>query len=115
MNKVKDFFQNLGTKGKIVMTSGAALVGSALPTVTAFAAEGDNLPSIGGPIVSEEGGGTMWEKIATGVTNFNTDVLKPVTTVCTENELVIAFLSATFITLGVRILSRVVRAFGRGR
>lgn len=62
-----------------------------------------------------EGGATMWETITSGVTSFTTGVLTPITTVCTSNPIALAFLSVTFVGLGVRILRRVIGAFGRGR
>lgn len=35
--------------------------------------------------------------------------------VCVNNEICIAFLTVTFMTLGVRMVGRIIRAFGRGR
>lgn len=76
-----------------------------------FAAE------IGGGIlvVPEEGGVNMWKTITDGVGSFTEGVLAPVTEVCTSNPIALAFLSVTFVNLGVRILRRVIGAFGRGR
>lgn len=62
-----------------------------------------------------EGGADMWETITNGVSSFVSGVLTPVTTVCTTNPIALAFLSATFVSLGVRVLRRVIGAFGRGR
>lgn len=62
-----------------------------------------------------EGGANMWETITSGVSSFVSGVLTPVTTVCTTNPIALAFLSVTFVGLGVRILRRVIGAFGRGR
>lgn len=62
-----------------------------------------------------EGGATMWDTISDGAAEFISGVLTPVTTVCTTNPIALAFLSVTFVTLGVRILRRVIGAFGRGR
>lgn len=66
-------------------------------------------------VVPEEGGEGMWETITSGVSSFITGVLTPVTEFCSTNSIVLALLSATFITLGVRIVRRVIGAFGRGR
>lgn len=60
-------------------------------------------------------GSSMWETITNGVSSFTTGVLAPVTDVCTSNPIALAFLSVTFAGLGVRILRRVIGAFGRGR
>lgn len=61
------------------------------------------------------GGVSMWTTITEGVGKFVEGVLKPVTEVCTTNEIALAFLSVTFAGLGVRMLRRVIGAFGRGR
>lgn len=58
---------------------------------------------------------SMWTTITEGVGKFVSGVLQPVTTVCTTNEIALAFLSVTFAGLGVRLLRRVINAFGRGR
>ncbi len=67
------------------------------------------------PTVPTEGGGSMWETIGDGVTQFTTGVLTPVTTVVSSNPIALAFLSVTFVLAGVRVLKRVINAFGRGR
>lgn len=59
--------------------------------------------------------GGVWETIIDGVSKFVSGVLAPVTNVCTTNPIALLFLSATFVTLGVRVLRRVISAFGRGR
>lgn len=64
---------------------------------------------------ASSGGADMWTTIGSGVTSFTTGVLTPVTNVCTTNPIALAFLSVTFVSLGVRILRRVIGAFGRGR
>ncbi len=62
-----------------------------------------------------EGGANMWTTITTGVGQFITGVLTPVATFCTQSEVPLAFLSVTFLGLGVRMLRRTIGAFGRGR
>lgn len=113
--KIKDFLARAGTKGKIAVSSGVALATATLPGVTAYASAG-----IGGDITPPaltEGGGSsdMWETIGNGASSFVTNVLTPVGTFCTSNEICLAFLSVTFVGLGVRLLRRAIGAFGRGR
>ncbi len=69
----------------------------------------------GGTPALPEGGGSMWETITTGVSSFVSGVLTPVATFCTQSEVPLAFLSVTFLGLGVRMLRRTIGAFGRGR
>ncbi len=73
------------------------------------------MPEGGGILELPEGGSNMWKTITDGVTSFVSGVLTPVTEVCTSNPIALAFLSVTFVGLGVRILRRVIGAFGRGR
>ena len=68
-----------------------------------------------GGTVAVEGGGSMWEKITSGVGNFISGVVTPVATEVSQNEIALAFLAVTFTTLGVRMLRRIISAFGRGR
>lgn len=78
----------------------------------------NSVSSVGDIILPEqtvEGGVGMWSTITSGVGSFIEGVLTPVTTVCTTNTIALAFLSATFVGLGVRVLRRVIGAFGRGR
>lgn len=116
INKFKGFLARAGTKGKIAVSSSAALGAAALPAVTAFA---DDLPGLGGditqPALPGGGGVSMWETIGDGASSFITKVLTPVGTFCTSNEICLAFLSVTFIGLGIRLIRRAVGAFGRGR
>lgn len=110
MNKIKGFLARAGTKGKIAISSVVVLGAASLPAVTAFADEGDQLElPVGG------GESSMWETIGNGVGSFVTNVLTPVGTFCTSNEICLAFLSVTFVGLGVRMIRRVIGAFGRGR
>lgn len=67
------------------------------------------------PALPTEGGGTMWDTITSGVGSFVSGVLTPVANFCTQSEVPLAFLSVTFVCLGVRVLRRTIGAFGRGR
>ena len=109
MNKLKGFLARAGTKGKIALSSAVAVGTAALPTVTAFADE-SSVPALSG-----EGGVDMWEKIGTGVTSFVENVMTPVGANIVQNEVVLAMLSVTFVSFGIRMIGRAVRAFGRGR
>ena len=115
MNKFKGFLARAGTKGKIVISSVAVLGVSALPSVTAFADTAGLGGDIAQPALPGEGGGGMWETIGDGAGSFIKNVLTPVGTFCTSNEICLAFLSVTFVGLGVRLLRRAIGAFGRGR
>ena len=64
---------------------------------------------------SATGSEGMWKTITDGVSSFTTGVLSPVMETVTSNPIPLAFLSVTFVGLGVRILRRVIGAFGRGR
>ncbi len=64
--------------------------------------------------VSEGATGTLSEKIFGGADNFLGLVTK-VGDTCVNNEIAVLFLTATFVGLGVRLLRKVVGAFGRGR
>lgn len=116
MLKIKGFLARAGTKGKIAVSSCVALATVALPSVTAFA---EGAAGTGGdihqPALPGGGGGSMWETIGNGANSFITNVLTPVGTFCTSNEICLAFLSVTFVGLGVRMLRRAIGAFGRGR
>lgn len=113
MNKFKGFLARSGTKGKIAVSSAVALGTAALPVVTAFAE--DTIPGGGMLVVPEGGGSSMWETIGNGAGSFITNVLTPVGTFCTSNEICLAFLSVTFVKLGVMMIRRAIGAFGRGR
>lgn len=116
MSKIKDFLARAGTKGKIAVSSGFALAAAALPSVTAFAEAAGTGGDITPPALTGGGGSsTMWETIGNGASSFVTNVLTPVGTFCTSNEICLAFLSVTFVGLGVRMLRRAIGAFGRGR
>lgn len=113
--KIKDFLARAGTKGKIAVSSGVALVTATLPAVTAYAAAGTGGDITPPALTGGGGSSTMWETIGNGASSFVTNVLTPVGTFCTSNEICLAFLSVTFVGLGVRMLRRVIGAFGRGR
>lgn len=68
---------------------------------------------MGGALLVSEGA-TVSEKIFSGADNFLGLVTK-VGNTCIENEICVLFLTATFIGLGVRMLRKVIGAFGRGR
>ncbi len=57
----------------------------------------------------------MWYTITNGVSSFVSGILVPVATFCTQSEVPLAFLSVTFLGLGVRMLRKTISAFGRGR
>lgn len=109
MNKFKGFLARAGIKGKIAVSSAVALGTAAFPAVTAFADDGGIL------VVPGEGGASMWETIGSGAGSFITNVLTPVGTFCTSNEICLAFLSVTFVKLGIMMIRRAISAFGRGR
>lgn len=72
------------------------------------------MPEMGDPIIPE-GGVTMWKTITDGAGSFIEGIVTPVLNLCSTNEICLAFLSVTFIGLGVRLTRRVIGAFGRGR
>ena len=57
---------------------------------------------------------TISERIFSGADNFLGLVTK-VGDTCVNNEICVLFLTATFVSLGIRMLRRVIGAFGRGR
>lgn len=65
------------------------------------------------PEVSE-GATTVTDKIFGGTQNF-LDLVTKVGDTCVNNEICVLFLTATFVGLGVRMLRKVIGAFGRGR
>ena len=56
----------------------------------------------------------MWEKVLSGSESFIT-MVGNVFTFCAGNELCQMFLTVTFTSIGVGLLRRVTRAFGRAR
>lgn len=54
------------------------------------------------------------DRIFSGADNFLGLVTK-VGDTCVNNEICVLFLTATFVSLGIRMLRRVIGAFGRGR
>lgn len=79
--------------------------------------ESQVLPGTGGiqEIEPGKGGVGMWETIGDGVGSFIENVVTPVGTFCANNQICLAFLSVTFVGLGIRLLRRAISAFGRGR
>lgn len=63
---------------------------------------------------AEVASGGVSDKIFTGADKFLGLVTK-VGDTCVNNEICVLFLTATFVGLGVRLLRRVIGAFGRGR
>ena len=67
----------------------------------------------------EEGVNMSMEAIWTGITtaagNFLNDIVSPVTTFVTSNDLALTFLGVSFIGIGIKYLKRITYAFGRGR
>lgn len=61
-----------------------------------------------------EGVATVTDKIFAGTQNF-LDLVTKVGDTCVNNEICVLFLTATFVGLGVRMLRKVIGAFGRGR
>lgn len=61
-----------------------------------------------------EGAVTVSQKIFGGTQNF-LDLVTKVGDTCVNNEICVMFLTATFVGLGVRLLRKVIGAFGRGR
>ena len=59
-------------------------------------------------------GATVSEQVFSGADNFLGLVTK-VGNACVQNEICMLFLTATFLGLGVRLLRKVIGAFGRGR
>lgn len=57
----------------------------------------------------------VFTTVSSGSSSFFTGVFAPVCDFCVNNAVVLAFLSVTFLVLGVRITRSVVRSFGRGR
>lgn len=69
-----------------------------------------------GVILMSEGAttGTISDKVFGGADNFLSLVTK-VGDTCVNNEICVLFLTASFVGLGVRLLRKVIGAFGRGR
>lgn len=61
-----------------------------------------------------EGVASVTDKIFAGSQNF-LDLVTKVGDTCVNNEICVLFLTATFVGLGVRMLRKVIGAFGRGR
>ncbi len=58
---------------------------------------------------------SMWSTITTGASSFITGIITPVMNLCASNPIILLFLSASFVTLGVKSVRRMIGAFGRGR
>lgn len=73
------------------------------------------MASVGEQVTLPEGGNSMWKTIGEGVGSFISNVVTPVGTMCANNEICLAFLSVSFVFLGIRALRKSIGAFGRGR
>ncbi len=109
IEKVKEFIR--GHKTKTMLSVGAAAASSVPMTLSAYA-EDTNLDGI---ITNPGQTIDMWATITGGVTTFISGILVPVANFCTSNGICLAFLTVTFVSLGVRILRKSISAFGRGR
>lgn len=58
--------------------------------------------------------GSVQKGISNNVDNF-LKLINKIGDVCVNNEVCVLFLTATFVGIGVHLLRKVVRAFGRGR
>lgn len=58
--------------------------------------------------------GSVQKGISNNLDNF-LKLINKIGDVCVNNEVCVLFLTATFVSIGVHLLRKVVRAFGRGR
>lgn len=107
--KVKTFVQEHKTKA--MLSVGTAAVSTVPMTLIASAED----TALDGVITNPAQTIDMWATISGGVTTFISGILLPVANFCTSNGICLAFLTVTFISLGVRILKKSIGAFGRGR
>lgn len=70
--------------------------------------------SVGEQLTLPEGGDSMWKTITEGAGNFMTGVVTPVSSFVADSEVALGFLSVTFLGLGVRLFSKLIRSLGRG-
>ena len=66
-------------------------------------------------LLASEGGTSIWDTVTSGASSFVSGVLTPVFDLCSTNGICLAFLSVTFLGLGVKLVRKVISAFGRGR
>lgn len=109
IEKAKNFIREHKTKAMLFVVTAAA---STAPMTLAASAEDTNLDGI---ITNPGQTIDMWATITGGVTTFISGILIPVANFCTSNGICLAFLTVTFVSLGVRILRKSIGAFGRGR
>lgn len=64
--------------------------------------------------VPTPGSGVVYNKISNNFDNF-LELVNKIGNACVNNEVCVLFLTATFVGIGVHLLRKVVRAFGRGR
>lgn len=106
--KIKGFVQK--HKTKVMVSAGSAMAVASSVAPVAFAEDQQ-----AGIITNPVGTADMWATLTTGVGTFINGILLPVASFCTSNGICLAFLTVTFVGLGVRILRRSINAFGRGR
>ena len=108
IENLKAFVQKHKTKSMLAVSVAAA---STVPMTLAAAADDTNLDGV---ITNPGQTIDMWATITGGVTTFISGILVPVANFCTSNGICLAFLTVTFVSLGVRILRKSIGAFGRG-
>lgn len=106
--KFKGFVQKHRTKAMVAVGSASAAMGAVAPVAFAEDQQAGIIPN---PTQTID----MWATLTGGVSTFISGILIPVASFCTSNGICLAFLTVTFVGLGVRILRRTVSAFGRGR
>ncbi len=97
-------------KAKVMVSVGSAMAAAGSVAPVAFA-DDQQAGIITNPTQTID----MWATITAGVGTFLNGILLPVASFCTSNGICLAFLTVTFVGLGVRILRRSISAFGRGR
>lgn len=101
VEKVKAFASRVKSKAKVAVSAVAAAGVVALtPLTTSFA--------------DEAGTVDVWGTVSSGATSF-LGVVSSVFNTCASNSICLAFLTVTFVGLGVRMVKRLIGAFGRGR
>lgn len=91
--------------------SGDVLSQSTMTGTPPFSPSGAVVSSTGVPT---PGSGVIYNKVSNNFDNF-LELVNKIGNACVNNEVCVLFLTATFVVLGVNLLRKVVRAFGRGR
>lgn len=76
-----------------------------------FSPSGGVVSSTGVPT---SGSGVVYNKLSNNFDNF-LKLVNKIGDFCVNNEICVLFLTATFVGLGVHLLRKVIRVFGRGR